>query len=56
MMAGLEAGVARLEGEVSHIVKRLDNLEHLTRILVGLQVTALTANIAGVIAIIPMLN
>lgn len=56
MMDGLEARVARLEGEVSHIVKRLDNLEHWMRVLVGLQVTALIANIAGVIAIIQMLN
>ena len=56
MQQGLEARVARLEGEVSHIVRRLDNLEHWMRVLIGLQVTAILANIAGLIAIIQLLT
>ena len=56
MTDGLEARVARLEGEVTHIAKRLDSLDNWMRVLVGLQVTAILAQIAGVIAIIQMLN
>lgn len=49
MTDGLEARVARVEGEVSHIAKRLDNLENWMRVLVGLQVTTLIAVIAAMI-------
>ena len=56
MQEGLEARVARLEGEVSHIAKRLDSLDNWVRVLVGLQVTAMLAQIAGVIAIIQLLS
>ena len=56
MTDGLEARVARLEGEVSHIARRLDNLENWMRVLVGLQVIGILATVAGVIAIAQMLN
>ena len=51
MTDGLEAWVARLEGEVAHIVKRLDSIEQWQRVIVGLQVTTLIAVIAAMVAL-----
>ena len=45
---GLEARVARLEGEVSQITKRLGNIDNWLRVLVGLQITT----IAGIVAVL----
>ena len=51
MTDGVEARVARLEGEVAHIAKRLDNLENWMRVIVGLQVTTLVAVIAAMVSL-----
>ena len=49
MMDGLEARVAEVEGEVSHIARRLDSVDNWLRVIVGLQVTTLIAVIAAMI-------
>ena len=49
MIDGLEARVARVEGEVSHMARRLDSLDNWLRVVVGLQVTTLVAVIAAMI-------
>ena len=49
MLDGLEARVARVEGEVSHIARRLDSTDNWLRVIGGLQVTTLTAVIAAMI-------
>lgn len=49
MMDGLEARVAKVEGEVSHIARRLDSVDNWLRVIVGLQVTTLIAVIAAMI-------
>ncbi len=49
MIDGLEARVAKVEGEVSHIARRLDSMDNWLRVIVGLQVTTLIAVIAAMI-------
>ena len=49
MIGGLEARVAKVEGEVSHIARRLDSMDNWLRVIVGLQVTTLIAVIAAMI-------
>ena len=51
MTDGLEARVAWLEGEVAHIVKRLDSIEQWQRVIVELQVTTLIAVIAAMVTL-----
>ena len=48
--------LARLEGLVDQHTERLNNIENWLRVIVGLQVTTLVAVIAGVIAIIQLLD
>ncbi len=43
---GLEARVARLEGVVAEMSKRLDSIENWQRVIVGLQITTIVAVIA----------
>lgn len=49
MIDGLEARVAKVEGEVAHIARRLDSVDNWLRVIVGLQVTMLIAVIAAMI-------
>ena len=49
MIDGLEARVAKLGGEVSHMARRLDSIDNWLRVIVGLQVTTLIAVIAAMI-------
>ncbi len=49
MTDGMEARVAKLEGEVSHMARRLDSVDNWLRVIVGLQVTTLIAVIAAMI-------
>lgn len=56
MTDGLEARVAKLEGEMTLVVKRLDSIDNWLRVLVGLQVTAILATIAGVAALIRLIE
>ena len=49
MIDGLEARVAKVEGEVAHIAWRLDSVDNRLRVIVGLQVTTLIAVIAAMI-------
>lgn len=55
MTGGLEVRIARLEGEVAHIVKRLDSIDNWLRVIIGLQVTGLIATMATLAAIIQLL-
>ena len=55
MTDGLEARVARLEGEVAHIVKRLDSMDNRLRVIAGLQVTTMFSMAAGFVAIIRLI-
>ena len=49
MPDGLETRVAKVEGEVSHIARRMDNVDNWLRGIVGLQVTTLIAVITALI-------
>ena len=49
MIEGVEARVAKLEGEMALVVKRLDSMDNWLRVIVGLQVTTLIAVIAAMI-------
>ena len=45
----MEARLAKVEGEVSHIARRLDSVGNWLRVIVGLQATTLIAVIAAMI-------
>ena len=52
---GLEARVARLEGEVAHMARRLDSMNNWLRVIVGVQVTTMLSMAAGFVAIIRLI-
>ena len=56
LVDGLEARVARLEGEVSQIVKRLDGIDNWLRVIVGIQITTLVALITATAIIVNLLT
>ena len=55
MQEGLEARVARLEGEVAHMARRLDSMDNWLRVIVGLQVTTMLSMAAGFVALIRLI-
>lgn len=55
MQEGLEARVARLEGEVAHMARRMDSMDNWLRVIVGLQVTTMLSMAAGFVALIRLI-